>query len=119
MQKNYPFFETTLPQPLTGIFQKNNVNVDYFINKIVLQRFFVLFFLIVTSLGFSQTEHFETGIPTDWLIMGRQAPFVTPPTQPVFTNSTFTSNWVPTPTGGYSGTGGAVVNPSLNNTQNT
>jgi len=110
MQKNYPFFETTLPKPLQGIFQKNNVNVDYF-NKIVLQRFFVLFLLIVTNLGYSQlaTEQFESGIPGTWAIGGTQAGVVT----------TFTNNWNHTPTGGYLASGGATVNPALNNTQNT
>ncbi|WP_284653847.1 choice-of-anchor J domain-containing protein [Flavobacterium terrisoli] len=105
MQKNYPFFETTLPTPLHGIFQKNNGNVNSFINTIFLQRFFVLFFLIVTNLGYSQlmTEHFESGIPGTWAVSSN---LVTPPT----------NNWVHTPAGGYSGTGGATVNPASNNT---
>jgi gliding motility-associated-like protein len=106
MQKNYPFFETTLPKSLYGIFQKNNVG--YIINNIGLKRFFALFFLIIATSGYAQlaTEHFEAGIPGTWAVATNLA---TPPT----------SNWVHTPTGGYLGSGGATVNPALNNTQGT
>ncbi|WP_291128532.1 choice-of-anchor J domain-containing protein [Flavobacterium sp. UBA7682] len=108
MQKNYPFFETTLPKPVNGIFQKNNVNVDYLINQVFLQRFLVLFLLIVTNLGYSQltTEHFESGIPGTWAVTSN---LVSPPA----------NNWVHTPTGGYLSSGGATVNPALNNTVGT
>lgn len=85
MQKNYPFFETTLPK-----------------------RFFVLVFLIISNIGYSQlaTEHFESGIPATWAVRSN---LTTPPT----------NNWVHVPTGGFSATGGAMVNPSLNNTVGT
>lgn len=104
MQKNYPFFETTFPKPLKGSFQKNNVNVDDFISKIVFQRFLALFFLIATNLGFAQTESFESGIPATWAVASNLTP---------------TNNWIHTPTGGYLASGGATVNPALNNTVGT
>lgn len=104
MQKNYPFFETTLPESTNGIFQKNNINVDYFINKIVLQRIFALCLLLIANLGFSQTEAFESGIPATWAVTSNLTP---------------TNNWVHTPTGGYLSSGGATVNPALNNTIGT
>ncbi|NNT73227.1 T9SS type B sorting domain-containing protein [Flavobacterium sp. IMCC34852] len=66
-------------------------------------------FLIVANFGYSQTEHFESGIPASWLVKGRQGG----------TETVFANNWVHTAAGGYLGTGGATVNPSLNNTQNT
>ena len=108
MQKNYPFFETTLSKSKNAIFQKNNVNVDYFINKLVFQRFLALFFLMITNLGYSQlaTEAFESGIPVTWAVTSN---LVSPPA----------NNWVHTPTGGYLASGGATVNPALNNTVGT
>jgi gliding motility-associated-like protein len=102
MQKNYPFFETTLLEPLHGIFQKNNV--DYFFNEIALKRFFILCFLILTNIVHSQTEAFESGIPTSWAVTSNLTP---------------TNNWIHTPTGGYLSSGGATVNPASNNTVGT
>ncbi|HQW68512.1 MAG TPA: choice-of-anchor J domain-containing protein [Flavobacterium sp.] len=106
MQKNYPFFETTLSKPVNGIFQNKNA-----FGKNTFQRFFVLFFLILTNFGYSQlaTESFESGIPATWAIGGTQGG----------TSTTFTNNWVHTPTGGYLASGGATVNPSTNNTVGT
>ncbi|MES2411753.1 MAG: choice-of-anchor J domain-containing protein [Bacteroidota bacterium] len=109
MQKNYPFFEATLPKSQHGIFQKNNVNVDYFTSK-VFQQFFVLCFLIVSQVGYCQfPQHFESGIPGTWVVKGSQAG----------TETAFANNWVHTPTGGYLSSGGATVNPALNNTVGT
>ena len=106
MQKNYLFFETTLSKPVNGIFQNKNA-----FGKNTFQRFFVLFFLILTNFGYSQlaTESFESGIPATWAIGGTQGG----------TSTTFTNNWVHTPTGGYLASGGATVNPSTNNTVGT
>jgi hypothetical protein len=105
MQKNYPFFETTFPKVNHGIFQKNYVNENGAVSKIVLQRIFALFFLIMTNLGYGQLapEYFESGIPGTWAVNSNLA------TAP-------TNNWSPTPAGGYLATGGAFVNPALNST---
>ena len=105
MQKNYPFFEITLSKAKNGIFQIKDVNENWAISKIVLQKFLVLFFLFLTNLGYSQlaTESFESGIPGAWAITSNLA------TAP-------SNNWTATPTGGYLNSGGAFVNPSLNNT---
>jgi gliding motility-associated-like protein len=96
MQKIYPFFETKLSQVNPLIFEKN---------KIVLQRFFALLFLIMTNLSYSQlaTEYFESGIPGTWAVTSNLA------TAP-------TNNWSATPAGGYLATGGTFVSPVLNNT---
>lgn len=103
MQKNYLFFETIVLKSKNGIFQKNYVNKTSAINKIFLQRFFALLFLIVTSLGYSQlaTESFESGIPNTWAVTSNLTP---------------ANNWSPTPTGGYLSSGAAFVNPALNAT---
>jgi gliding motility-associated-like protein len=108
MQKNYPFFETKLPKANHGIFQKNDVHENRAFSKIVLQRFFALFFLIMANSGYSQlaTEFFESGIPGTWAVGTN---LVTAPT----------NNWSATPTGGYLATGGTFVNPSLNTTTGT
>ncbi|QBZ98929.1 choice-of-anchor J domain-containing protein [Flavobacterium sangjuense] len=105
MQKNYPFFETTFPKVNHGIFQKNYVNENGAMSKIVLQRIFALFFLIMTNLSYGQLppEYFESGIPGTWAVNSNLA------TAP-------TNNWSPTPAGGYLASGGAFVNPALNST---
>lgn len=105
MQKNYPFFETTLPTVNHGVFQKNFVRENGAISKIVLQRIFALFFLIMTNLSYGQltTEFFESGIPGAWAVNSNLA------TAP-------TNNWTTNPTGGYLSSRGAFVNPSLNTT---
>lgn len=101
MQKNYPIFETTLPKSSSG-------NADCFFDKIVLQRFFALCFLLLSCLGYGQLtiEEFESGIPATWATTSN---LVSPPA----------NNWVHTPTGGYLASGGATVNPALNNTVGT
>ncbi len=106
MEKNYPFFETTLSKSVNGIFPNKNVEAKNHAGKNVLQQFFVLCMLLLTTLGYSQlaTEDFNSGIPGTWAITSN---LVTPPT----------NNWIHTPTGGYQSTGGASVNPALNNTQ--
>ena len=70
------------------------------------KKFFVLIFLMLTNLGFCQlpVENFNSGIPVSWAIASNQV---------------VANNWVPTPTGGYQGTGGATVNPAANNTVGT
>lgn len=105
MQKNYLFFENPISKAKNDFFQKNIFN-DLAVYKISLMRFFVLFLLIVTNLGYSQlaTESFESGIPGTWAVNSNLA------TAP-------TNNWTATPTGGYLGSGGTSVNPALNNTQ--
>ncbi|MGH2664282.1 choice-of-anchor J domain-containing protein [Flavobacterium sp.] len=83
-----------------------------FISKFFLQRkknFEISILLIFTFGLFSNSafaqlplEDFGSGIPATWAITS---------------NQTVTNNWVPTtPTGGYLGTPGAMVNPALNNT---
>lgn len=64
-------------------------------------------FGLFSNFAFSQLtlENFNSGIPTSWAISS---------------NQTVANNWVPTTvTGGYLGTPGAMVNPSLNNTVGT
>ena len=106
MQKNYPFFETTLLKPVNGIFQNNNAS-----GKNIFQRFFVLLLILLANFSYSQlaSEAFESGIPTTWAIGGTQGGVST----------TFTNNWVHTPTGGYLASGAATLNPSTNNTVGT
>lgn len=105
MQKNYPFFETTLPKAKNSIFQITNGNENWAIGKIALQRFLALFFLFLSNIGYSQfaTESFESGIPGTWAITSNLA-------------TAQTNNWTATPNGGYLNSGGAFVNPSTNNT---
>ncbi len=105
MQKNYPFFETIFPKVNHGIFQKNYVNENGTISKIVLQQIFAFFFLIMTTLSYGQlaTENFESGIPGAWAVNSNLA-------------TTPANNWTTTPTGGYLASRGAFVNPSLNAT---
>lgn len=102
MQKNYPFFETGLPKQTNSVSQKNSLNVDSLINKTFSQKFIVLLLLAITSLGYAQTENFNSGIPASWVVTS---------------NQTVTNNWIASPTGGYQSTGGASVNPASNNTQ--
>lgn len=111
MQKNYPFFETTFLKSQSGFFQKNDTNVVRRIDKMILQQLGVLLMLLFYNFGYSQlaVENFETGIPVTWAVGGAQNG----------TQTTFTNNWVHTPTGGYLSSGGATVNPASNNTQNT
>lgn len=64
-------------------------------------------FGLFTNFAFSQLalQNFDSGIPSTWSISS---------------NQTVANNWVATTaTGGYLGTPGAVVNPSLNNTIGT
>ena len=102
MQKNYLFLKLDY-QKLTMVFFKKWTNENRIVNKIVLQRVFALFFLIMTNLGYGQltTEFFESGIPATWAVTSNLA------TAPA-------NNWSPTPTGGYLASGGAFVNPALN-----
>jgi gliding motility-associated-like protein len=113
MQKNYPFFEAKLPQQQNGVFQKNSVNENSFLSQVKTLYFFVLFFLTLTQFGYSQlgttTESFTSSLPVNWAVSATQNG----------TTTTFANNWVHTPTGGFGGTGGATVNPSLNNTNGT
>ena len=96
---------------MRGFFQKNDTNVGRRIDKMVLQQFCVLLMLLFSSFGYSQLaiENLETGIPVTWAVGGAQNG----------TQTTFTNNWVHTPTGGYLSSGGATVNPATNNTQGT
>ncbi len=64
-------------------------------------------FGLFSNFAFSQLtlENFNSGVPANWAISS---------------NQTVTNNWMPTTaTGGFAGTPGAVVNPSLNNTVGT
>ncbi len=108
MQKNYPFFQTMSPKDQSNIFQENDVAKTGFLTKIVFQRFLVLFFLMITGLGYSQLtmESFESSIPGTWAVTSNLNPLPD-------------NNWVHTPTGGYLSSGGASVNPALNDTQGT
>ncbi|MDN3676387.1 choice-of-anchor J domain-containing protein [Flavobacterium paronense] len=105
MQKNYLSFKTTLSKTKNGIFQKKT---DYYwaCTKIILPHFYLLLLLFVSNLGYSQLalESFDSGIPGTWAVNSNLA------TAPA-------NNWIATPNGGYLGSGGALVNPSLNNTQ--
>ncbi|MEK8181177.1 choice-of-anchor J domain-containing protein [Flavobacterium buctense] len=104
MQKNYPFFETNFTSFLRSVFQKDSINVDSLLSKKVVFRCTVLILLVFTSFGFAQTETFNSGIPSSWVVTS---------------NQTVTNNWIAAPTGGFQATGGASVNPASNNTQGT
>jgi gliding motility-associated-like protein len=107
MQNKYLVFGT-LSKSILGGFQKNNVDADAYPGKAFFYRLYALAFLMLTQFGYSQlaTEYFESGIPLTWAVASNLAPAPT-------------NNWTPTPAGGYLATGGAVVNPALNNTQGT
>lgn len=102
MQKNYPFFETSIASFLKGIFQKNNRTIGSFEKDKMASRFVFLFFLAMANFGYGQTEDFNAGIPSSWAVTS---------------NLTVTNNWVASAAGGYLSTGGATVNPASNNTQ--
>jgi gliding motility-associated-like protein len=106
MFKNY-FFTFQTIKNTTSVFNANEGLQSKMINS---NKLFVLFFLMMSALGFSQTETFDTGIPATWDVKGRMG--TTTPLPEV----TFTNNWAATATGGYLSSGGVVVNPSLNNT---
>jgi gliding motility-associated-like protein len=101
MQKNYPFFETSIAPFLKGIFQKDNSTIGTNKCKTAVYRFMVLFVLALSNYGYAQTETFNSGIPSSWAVTS---------------NLTVTNNWVASPSGGYQSTGGAMVNPASNNT---
>ncbi|MGL2964914.1 choice-of-anchor J domain-containing protein [Flavobacterium sp. RSB2_4_14] len=63
-----------------------------------------LLMLSLTSLVYSQTETFNSGIPATWAINSNQV---------------VANNWVHTATGGLQSTGAATVNPAANNTVGT
>ncbi len=109
MFKNYFFIFQTINNTCSLF----NVNKDLQSKKMNSKKLFVLFFLMISSLAFSQTETFQTGIPADWAVKGAVG------TTPPLTQTTFANNWVHTPTGGYLSSGGATVNPAANNTVNS
>jgi gliding motility-associated-like protein len=76
------------------------------INKNKTKTVLFLFLLFGSNISYSQLalQEFQTGIPTSWTVQS---------------NQTVSNNWQATPTGGYQGTGGASVNPALNNTVGT
>lgn len=108
MQKNYPFFEITFLKLTSGFFQNQDTKFGFGLGKNLFQKFLVLLMLLFANFGYSQlaVEDFETEIPITWAV---ESNLVTPPT----------NNWTHTPTGGYLSSGGAMVNPALNNTQGT
>ena len=91
------------PQKIKIMHKIINVNSSFVSKKSKSNTFFVLFFLMLANLGFSQltVQNFNTGIPATWAIASNMA---------------VVNNWVPTPTGGYQSTGGATVNPASNST---
>jgi gliding motility-associated-like protein len=103
MQKKYAFLYTNTLYSVNNIFQclKENLAINKLVNK-----FLLLFFLMLSSLGYSQltTEYFESGIPTSWAVRS---------------NLTVANNWAQSPTSGYLGSGAASVNPALNTTTGT
>jgi len=76
------------------------------INKNKMNKILFLFLFFLTNISFGQLslQSFEGGIPSSWAINS---------------NITVTNNWQATPSGGYLASGGAFVNPSLNNTIGT
>ena len=74
-----------------------------FLKKLESKKIYVILLLMLFNFGYSQLalENFNTGIPASWAITS---------------NIAVTNNWSPTPAGGYQATGGAFVNPALNNT---
>jgi len=106
MNKNQLFFGKTILNYCSNILR----NLIFFYNLSLIKRNFQvvvsLLFLLSITTSYSQlaTENFNSGIPATWAIVS---------------NQTVTNNWVHTPTGGYLGTGGASVNPALNNTVGT
>ena len=100
MQNKYAFICASSLYSVNNIFQFFKIKES--INNLG-NKFFLLFFLMVSTLGYSQlaTEYFETGIPTSWAVRS---------------NLTVANNWIQSPTSGYIGTGGASVNPALNTT---
>ncbi len=85
------------------MFQKLSFYKRTFSKRNYLPFFICIGLVLTSSMGYSQlaTEAFESGIPGTWAVTS---------------NVIVTNNWVATPTGGYLASGGATVNPSLNNT---
>jgi gliding motility-associated-like protein len=89
-------------------FQSNDsqqTNLQNAINKNDIKVLF-LFLLFISNLGFGQLalQNFDNGIPLNWVVQS---------------NISVANNWQATATGGYLATGGATVNPALNNTVGT
>jgi hypothetical protein len=77
MFKNYFFILKHSLQTLNCMITVFDVNDIHQSRKINSNGLFVLFFLMISTIGYSQTETFQTGIPVGWAIKGAQG--TTPP----------------------------------------
>jgi hypothetical protein len=103
MNKNQLFFGTKILNSTNNIFTNTIFAVNLLLAKTKFQIVALLFFMTITNNSYGQlsTENFNSGIPATWAVTS---------------NQTVTNNWVPTATGGFQSTGGATVDPALNNT---
>lgn len=81
----------------------NQILYKKIINKNIITKIMFLFLFLMSniSLGQLSLQTFDSGLPSSWVVNS---------------NITVNNNWQATATGGYQASGGATVNPSLNNT---
>jgi gliding motility-associated-like protein len=106
MNKSQLLFRTKFVNAMNDIFTTIPFVFRFLLAKAKFQLVALLFFLTTSHFGYAQlaTENFNAGIPATWAVTS---------------NLTVTNNWVYTPTGGLSSSGGATVDPASNNTVGT